>query len=165
MARQVGALAAAALWAVWLLLTLLQAPIQAGHAAGFAASFTTAYLLTRRVMTEGKAPPGVSLMLAGAVLVTAGMAAEFILIILPNKAALDVALPPPVSTLGYILVWGGVAVFALAAAATVLDVVYSPAHPDAGQAEEERRKLYFGEGRVKYRAEMRRHGKGHKDKT
>jgi len=161
MARQVGALAAA-LWAAWLLLSALRAPTYVTHVIGFAASLITAYMITRRATTEGQAPPGVALMLAGAALVTAGIAAEYVLVILPNKASLDVALPPPLSTIGYVLIWSGIAAFAVSAAVTVLDVAYTSTRVYAKVEEDEKKKLYFGEGRVKYRTEKHGHGKTRK---
>jgi len=85
------------------------------------------------------------LALGGTGMVAAGMAAEFLTTILPQKAGLDVALPWWFPNPVYVLFWGGVAAFAVGMAMLVVEVSAEEVFVKRGDSEEEKKKtLVFG---------------------
>jgi len=88
---------------------------------------------------------GLGLALGGAGMVMAGMAAEFITVLLPMRAGLDVALPWWFPNPSYVLFWGGVAAFATGVAVLLAEVALEEKFVKRDDGEEEKeRALYFG---------------------
>jgi len=149
MARPLG-LVAGATWAAWLLLKAFTDSQQYyyAHVAGFIAAFATAALVAYRAV-QRDAALGLGLALGGAGMTAAGMAAEFLITILPQKAGLDVALPWWFPNPAYVLFWGGVAAFAAGMAILVVEVSAEEVFVKRDGGGEERRKtLYFGGNKV-----------------
>jgi len=146
MARQLG-LVAAASWAAWLLLKAAADSQQYfyAHVAGFVAAFATAALVAYKA-TQKEAFLGLGLALGGAGMVMAGMAAEFITVLLPMRAGLDVALPWWFPNPSYVLFWGGVAAFAVGVAILLVEVALEEEIVKRDGGEEKKKTLYFGGG-------------------
>jgi hypothetical protein len=145
MARPLGLIAAVS-WAAWLLLKAATDSQQYyfAHVAGFIAAFATAAAVAYKAVQKDAAL-GLGLALGGAGMVMAGMAAEFVLVLLPMKAGLDVALPWWFPNPAYVLIWGGVAAFAVGAAILLAEVSVEEKFVKRNGGEEEKRKaLYFG---------------------
>ena len=145
MARSLGLVAAVA-WVAWLILDAVADSQQYyyAHVAGFIAAFATAALVAYKAV-EKEAYLGLGLALGGAGMVMAGMAAEFIAVLLPMKAGLDAALPWWLPNPSYVLMWGGVAAFAAGAAALLVEVSLEEKFVKRDDGEEEKeRTLYFG---------------------
>jgi len=149
MARPLGPLAAAS-WAAWLLLKAVtdSQHFYYAHVVGFIAAFATAALVAYKA-TQRDATLGLGLVLGGVGMVAAGMAAEFLTTLLPQKAGLDVALPWWVPNPAYVLFWGGVAAFAVGMAILLVEVSAEEVFVKRGDSEEEKRKtLYFGGNKI-----------------
>ena len=145
MARPLG-LVAAASWAAWLLLKAVADSQQYyfAHVAGFIAAFATAAVVAYRAV-EREATLGLGLVLGGAGMVMLGMAAEFLTVLLPMRAGLDVALPWWFPNPSYVLFWGGVAAFAVGAAILLAEVSAEETFVKRDSGGEEKKKtLYFG---------------------
>jgi ABC-type enterobactin transport system permease subunit len=143
MARPLG-LVAAATWAAWLLLISTNQQYYFAHVAGFIAAFATAALVAYRAVQK-EAMLGLGLVLGGVGMVAAGMAAEYIVTLLPQKAGLDVALPRWFPDPSYVLFWGGVAAFAVGVATLLVEVSTEETFVKREAAEREKEKtLYFG---------------------
>jgi len=145
MARPLGSLAAAS-WAAWLLLKAVSGSQHYfyAHVAGFIAAFATAALVAYRAV-QRDAFLGLGLALGGTGMVAAGMAAEFLTTLLPQKVGLDVALPWWFPNPAYVLFWGGVAAFAVGMAMLVVEVSAEEVFVKRGDSEEEKKKaLVFG---------------------
>jgi hypothetical protein len=145
MARPLGIVAAVA-WAAWIALKAVTDSQQYyyAHVAGFIAAFATAAAVAYKAIQKD-ATLGLGLALGGAGMVMAGMAAEFVFTLLPMKAGLDAALPWWFPNPAYVLIWGGVAAFAVGAAVLLAEVSVEEKFVKRNGGEEERRKsLYFG---------------------
>jgi len=145
MARPLGLVAATA-WAAWLLLKAVTDSQQYyyAHIAGFIAAFATAALAAYSAI-QREAALGLGLVLGGVGMVAAGMAAEFITTLLPLRAGLDVAQPWWFPNPAYVLIWGGLAAFAVGVAILLVEVSAEETFVKREDGDEERRKtLKFG---------------------
>ena len=145
MGRPLG-LVAAASWIAWLLLraTTDSQQYYFAHVAGFIAAFATAAVVAYRA-AQREAYLGLGLALGGAGMVMAGMAVEFIVVLLPMRAGLDVAQPWWLPNPSYVLLWGGLAAFAVGAAILLAEVVLEETFVKREDGEEEKEgALYFG---------------------
>ena len=145
MARPLGFIAAVS-WATWLLLKAATDSQQYfyAHVVGFIATFATAALVAYKAIQKD-ATLGLGLALGGAGMVAAGMAAEYVAILLPLKAGLDVAQPWWFPNPAYVLIWGGLAAFAVGVAILLVEVAAEETFVKRNDGEGEKRKtLYFG---------------------
>jgi len=149
MARPLG-LVAAASWAAWLLLKAVTDSQQYyfAHVAGFIAAFATAAVVAYRAV-EREATLGLGLVLGGVGMVMAGMAAEFLTVLLPMRAGLDAAQPWWFPNPSYVLFWGGVAAFAVGAAILLVEVALEEEIVKRDGGDKEKKKtLYFGGNKI-----------------
>ena len=145
MARPLGVVAAVS-WAAWLLLKAVTDSQQYyyAHVAGFIAAFATAALVAYNAM-QREATLGLGLVLGGAGMIMAGMAAEYIALLLPQKAGLDAAQPWWFPNPDYVLLWGGLAAFAVGVAILLVEVAAEETFVKRGDGEEKKRKtMCFG---------------------
>jgi hypothetical protein len=145
MARPVGLVAAVA-WIAWLLLKAVADSQQYyyAHVAGFIAAFATAALVAYKAV-QREAMLGLGLALGGAGMVMLGMAAEYVTLLLPLRAGLDVAQPWWFPNPAYVLLWGGLAAFAVGVAILIVEVSAEEMFVKRDDGGEERGKtLYFG---------------------
>ena len=145
MARPLGFIAAVS-WATWLLLkvTTDSQHYYYAHVAGFIVAFATAALVAYRAVQK-EATLGLGLVLGGAGMVMAGMAAEYVTLLLPLRAGLDVAQPWWFPNPAYVLFWGGLAAFAVGAAILLVEIAAEETFVKRVNGDKERKKtLYFG---------------------
>ncbi len=164
MARPLGVVTAVA-WIAWLLLKAVADSQQYYYAnvAGFIAAFATAALVAYKAV-EREATLGLGLVLGGAGMVALGFAAEYLTVLLPLRAGLDVAQPWWFPNPAYVLLWGGLAAFAVGAAILLVEVAAEEMFVKREDGEGERgRTLYFG-GEKQY-ISLRAHAHGEKSEN
>jgi len=145
MARPLGFIAAVS-WATWLLLkvTTDSQHYYYAHVAGFIVAFATAALVAYKAIQKDAAL-GLGLALGGAGVVMLGFAAEYVALLLPQRAGLDVVQPWWFPNPAYVLVWGGLAAFAVGVAILLVEVAAEETFVKRNDGEGEKRKtLYFG---------------------
>ncbi len=164
MARPLG-LVAAVSWTAWLLLKATTGSQQYyyAHVAGFIAAFATAALVAYRAV-QREATLGLGLVLGGAGMVMLGFAAEYLTVLLPLRAGLDVAVPWWLPNPSYVLIWGGLAAFAAGAAMLLVEVALEETNVKREDGEDRKEKtLYFGGEKLYISAQTHTHGEKSKD--
>ncbi len=164
MARPLGAVAAVA-WITWFLLKAVADSQQYyyAHVAGFIAAFATAALVAYRAV-QRDATLGLGLALGGAGMVMLGFAAEYLTVLLPLRAGLDAAQPWWFPNPSYVLIWGGLAAFAVGAAILLVEVALEETFVKREDGEDRKEKtLYFGGEKLYILAQTHTHDKKSKD--